>query len=93
MCLINADECYVLTMGTHPVTCLPLCSVIPGGLTGERKVDPNDATGKHVMHIANELWSAAEEMAGRKFNKFVAVGYRSQVVAGVNYFIKVCKPY
>ena len=70
-------------------TCLPACSVIPGGLTGERKVDPNDSIGNQVLQITKELWSTAEEMAGRKFDKFIAVSYRSQVVAGVNYFIKV----
>lgn len=56
-------------------------------------MDPNDPTGKHVLQITKELWSAAEEMAGRKFDEFVAVSYRSQVVAGVNYFIKVRTSY
>ena len=33
--------------------------------------------------------SSVEEQSGRKFTVFQAVSYASQVVAGINYFIKV----
>ena len=75
--------------GSPSYSSLLYCSVIPGGLTEERKVDPKDPTDQHVIQITEEMWGAAEEMAGKKFDKFIAVSYRSQVVAGVNYFIKV----
>ena len=37
-----------------------------------------------------QVKSQAEEKAGTTFNKFEAISYRSQVVAGTNYIIKVC---
>ena len=31
----------------------------------------------------------AEKMAGQEFPEFKAISYKTQVVAGINYFIKV----
>lgn len=43
------------------------------------------------MHYI-QVRSDAEKMAGYKFEKFEAKQFKSQVVAGTNYFIKViCK--
>ena len=67
--------------------------MIPGGLTDEKDVDPSDSTGKHVIEITAEVWKDAEEMSGMTFEEFVPVSYRSQVVAGINYFIKVSACY
>lgn len=36
-----------------------------------------------------QVKSQAEAKAGTTFNKFEAISYRSQVVAGTNYIIKV----
>lgn len=36
-----------------------------------------------------QVKSKAEEKAGTTFNKFEAISYRSQVVEGTNYIIKV----
>ncbi|KAM7447846.1 hypothetical protein ABFA07_004034 [Porites harrisoni] len=39
--------------------------------------------------ICDEVKSKAEEKAGTKFSQFVAKSFKTQVVAGTNYFIKV----
>ncbi|XP_055975215.1 cystatin-B [Sorex fumeus] len=39
--------------------------------------------------IADQVRAQLEEKENRKFNTFKAVEYKSQVVAGRNYFIKV----
>ena len=36
-----------------------------------------------------QVRQAAEEKAGQNFAKFQVISYKTQVVAGVNYFIKV----
>ncbi|XP_051543748.1 cystatin-B-like [Myxocyprinus asiaticus] len=57
--------------------------LICGG-TSEAK-DANE----EVQQICNELKSHAEDKAGRSFDVFIAKSYKTQVVAGRNYFIKV----
>nr|XP_045006991.1 cystatin-B-like [Jaculus jaculus] len=42
-----------------------------------------------TQEIADKVKSQLEEKENRKFSVFKAVSYRSQVVAGTNYFIKV----
>ena len=37
-----------------------------------------------------QVKSQAEAMAGAKFKEFKAISYRTQLVAGTNYFVKVC---
>ncbi|XP_076868789.1 cystatin-B-like [Brachyhypopomus gauderio] len=54
------------------------------GGTTEAK-DAND----EVQKICDEIKSSAEEKAGKTFEIFSAKSYKSQVVAGTNYFIKV----
>ncbi|KAK3098316.1 hypothetical protein FSP39_018347 [Pinctada imbricata] len=44
---------------------------------------------EEIQSIVNQVKNAAEEKAGKKFDTFVAVQYKSQVVAGTNYFVKV----
>ncbi|XP_040842614.1 cystatin-B [Ochotona curzoniae] len=42
-----------------------------------------------TQHIADQVKSQLEEKENRKYNEFKAVSFKSQVVAGTNYFIKV----
>ncbi|XP_065057753.1 cystatin-B-like [Rhopilema esculentum] len=42
-----------------------------------------------IQHLVSKMKSKTEEFLDRKFDKFVGVSYKSQIVAGTNYFIKV----
>ncbi|XP_011405631.1 PREDICTED: cystatin-A-like [Amphimedon queenslandica] len=57
---------------------------IPGEFVKERPADDG------IQKIADKVKVAVEEQSGRKFTEFKAIAFRSQVVAGVNYIIKVC---
>ncbi|XP_005797896.1 cystatin-A-like isoform X1 [Xiphophorus maculatus] len=50
--------------------------------------DPRPADGEISM-LSSWMWNISEATTNRKFNEFKAVEYRTQVVAGVNYVIKV----
>ena len=54
-----------------------------GGFTNALDADEN------VKNIARELKTQTEEKLGATFNEFEAVKYKTQVVAGTNYLIKV----
>ncbi|EGV92675.1 cystatin-A [Cricetulus griseus] len=57
--------------------------MIPGGLTEARPATPE------VQEIADQVRAQLEEKTNEKYEKFEAVEYKTQVVAGVNYFIKM----
>ena len=57
--------------------------MIPGGLTEARP-----ATAE-VQEIADQVKAQLKEETNDKYEEFEAVVYKTQVVAGVNYFIKV----
>ncbi|CAH6792308.1 cystatin-A [Phodopus roborovskii] len=57
--------------------------MIPGGLTEARPATPE------VQEVADQVRAQLEEKTNEKYEKFEAVEYKTQVVAGVNYFIKV----
>ncbi|XP_013917518.1 PREDICTED: cystatin-A [Thamnophis sirtalis] len=54
-----------------------------GGLS-----EPKAATAE-TQQITQEIKSQLEEKESRNFNIFDAVLYKAQMVAGVNYFIKI----
>ncbi|KAK1138440.1 cystatin-B-like [Acipenser oxyrinchus oxyrinchus] len=58
-------------------------SGIPGGFTETRLAT------KEEQQICNAVKNKAEELAGKNFAVFTATKFRSQVVAGINYLIKV----
>ncbi|XP_054044692.1 cystatin-A-like [Rissa tridactyla] len=58
-------------------------TMMPGGLT-----EPEPATPE-VQRIANEVKPQFESKENRRYGTFNAIIYRTQVVAGTNYFIKV----
>ncbi|XP_053466954.1 cystatin-B [Ictalurus furcatus] len=58
-------------------------SLLCGGTSEEQ-----DATDE-VQKICDEVKPHAEEKAGKTFDVFTAKSYKSQLVAGTNYFIKV----
>ncbi|XP_028608122.1 cystatin-A-like [Grammomys surdaster] len=57
--------------------------MIPGGLT-----EAKPATAE-VQEIADQVKAQLEEKTNEKYENFKAVEYKTQVVAGTNYFIKV----
>ncbi|XP_057621476.1 cystatin-A [Chionomys nivalis] len=57
--------------------------MIPGGLTEARPATPE------IQEITDKIREKLEEKTNEKYEKFEATEYKSQVVAGVNYFIKV----
>ena len=53
---------------------------------GPSRTEPAD---DNVKQICADIRSACEDHAGKKFEAFEAVEYKSQVVCGMNYYIKV----
>ncbi|XP_049573800.1 cystatin-B [Syngnathus scovelli] len=44
---------------------------------------------EEIQEICDKVKSDAEEKTGKTFDVFIAKSYKSQVVTGTNYFIKV----
>ncbi|XP_051005839.1 stefin-3-like [Acomys russatus] len=54
-----------------------------GGLSQARPATPE------IQEIADKVRAQLEEKTNEKYEKYEAVEYKSQVVAGSNYFIKI----
>uniref|UniRef100_A0A8C9JWL5 Cystatin A n=1 Tax=Panthera tigris altaica TaxID=74533 RepID=A0A8C9JWL5_PANTA len=57
--------------------------MIPGGLSEAKPATPE------IQEIANEVKPQLEEKTNETYQKFEAIEYKTQVVAGINYYIKV----
>ncbi|KAL2805009.1 cystatin-A [Daubentonia madagascariensis] len=57
--------------------------MIPGGLTDAKPATPE------IQEIANKVKSQLEEKTNETYEEFEAIEYKTQVVAGINYYIKV----
>ncbi|KAK1343948.1 hypothetical protein QTO34_014505 [Cnephaeus nilssonii] len=60
-----------------------LAKMMPGGLTKAKPATPE------VQEIADEVKPQLEEQTNETYEEFEAVEYKTQVVAGINYYIKV----
>uniref|UniRef100_A0A8C4U8Z3 Cystatin A n=1 Tax=Falco tinnunculus TaxID=100819 RepID=A0A8C4U8Z3_FALTI len=58
--------------------------MMPGGLSEAKPATPE------VQHIVNQVKLQFESRVNRTYGIFKAIVYKTQVVAGINYFIKVC---
>ncbi|XP_010023186.1 PREDICTED: cystatin-A, partial [Nestor notabilis] len=56
--------------------------MMPGGLSETKPATPE------VQHIVNQVKSQFESRENRTYDIFKAIVYKTQVVAGINYFIK-----
>ncbi|XP_013857666.1 leukocyte cysteine proteinase inhibitor 1 isoform X1 [Austrofundulus limnaeus] len=56
----------------------------PGGITPET----HNADEK-IQQICNKMKPDVQKKSGKNFGTFVAISYKTQCVAGTNYFIKV----
>ncbi|KFQ93454.1 Cystatin-A [Nipponia nippon] len=57
--------------------------MMPGGLSEAKPATPE------VQHIADEVKPQFESKENRTYGTFTAITYKTQVVNGINYFIKV----
>ncbi len=57
--------------------------VIPGGLSDTQDKDDT------IQNIVNSLKNEIQEKVKKEFSKFEVHSYKTQVVAGTNYFVKV----
>uniref|UniRef100_A0A8C3YV69 Cystatin domain-containing protein n=1 Tax=Catagonus wagneri TaxID=51154 RepID=A0A8C3YV69_9CETA len=57
--------------------------MIPGGLTETKPATPE------IQEIANTVKPQLEAKTNQTYEEFEAVEYKTQVVAGINYYIKV----
>uniref|UniRef100_A0A2K6F925 Cystatin domain-containing protein n=1 Tax=Propithecus coquereli TaxID=379532 RepID=A0A2K6F925_PROCO len=57
--------------------------MIPGGLTEARPATPE------IQEIADKVKPQLEEKTNETYEEFEATEYKSQVVAGTNFYIKV----
>ncbi|KAL6029939.1 hypothetical protein STEG23_028867 [Scotinomys teguina] len=61
----------------------PVTKMIPGGLSDAKPATPE------IQKITDQVRAQLEEKTNEKYEKFEAVQYKTQVVAGIHYFIKV----
>ncbi|XP_008841157.1 cystatin-A [Nannospalax galili] len=58
--------------------------MVPGGLSKAKPATPE------IQEMANKVKAQVEEQTNQTYEEYKAVEYKTQVVAGINYFIKMC---
>uniref|UniRef100_A0A670YY75 Cystatin n=2 Tax=Pseudonaja textilis TaxID=8673 RepID=A0A670YY75_PSETE len=53
------------------------------------ELSPPEPATPEIQGLADQVKGALEEETNRRFATYEAISYRTQVVAGTNYFIKV----
>ncbi|XP_046855598.1 cystatin-B-like [Xenia sp. Carnegie-2017] len=75
--------CSILSFATGNVFRNIERANIPGGLGPLQKFNPL------IQNLINQVRLDAESEAGHKFDNYLAMSYKSQIVGGTNYFVKV----
>ncbi|XP_003464211.2 cystatin-A [Cavia porcellus] len=57
--------------------------MMPGGLSEARPAT------REIQEMADKVKPQLEEKTNESYEEFIAILYKSQVVAGINYFIKI----
>uniref|UniRef100_A0A8C6T2Z5 Cystatin-B n=1 Tax=Neogobius melanostomus TaxID=47308 RepID=A0A8C6T2Z5_9GOBI len=82
-CWARFTEAHTLIHFSVDYTQSKAAKMMCGGTTDAKPADPE------VQNICDSVKSKVEEKTGKKYDTFQVKSYKTQVVAGTNYFVKV----